>query len=654
MTKEEVLEILKREIEEYKPAEKDKILQAYGIAEQAHQGQKRLSGEDFIIHPLWTAILLAQMHVDHEMIIAGLLHDVVEDTSVTLQDIREKFGENVANLVDGVTSISKLKYAKSISAKTETIRKMLVAMIKDIKIIIIKFADKIHNMRTLQYLPPEKRKKIAQETLDIYAPLAGKIGMQQIKDQLEDLALRWINPEVYKIIDAYFKRTEKDRERTIALITHELTEKLKNTSISFKIKARAKHYYSIYKKMKKYNKNIDEIFDLYGVRIITDSIENCYQIFGVIHSIWQPIPFRFRDFIAHPKKNGYRSLHTTVILEKRKAVEIQIRTEEMDEYNEYGVAAHWYYKNGLLPKEEQLEWLSKLKEVHKEELSPEEYYKILRDEILKDEIFVFSPKGDIFELPKGATPIDFAYKIHTEIGHRCKGAKANGIIWPLNRPLKNGMVVEIITGKTPDPKHSWLSYAVTSNARKKIRSYFSSLKKEEEKEKKEEREEKPKELIKKEEKKEIRIDEISASKITISLNGENNLLFNFAKCCKPIPGSDIIGFVSRGRGIIIHRKNCHNLKYIKEFDKRSVEVSWTLKSNDIIYSFDLLTSKEDSLAMIGNVLQKYNGKIIKWDLHTAGKNMEGVFSVEFSRIPNLTLLLKEMRKIPGIGYIEKL
>lgn len=653
--KDEILELLKRELIDYKNEEVTKILKAYDFADKAHQGQKRASGEEFITHPLWTATILAQMNVDYEMIIAALLHDVVEDTPVTMEELEKKFGKNVANLVNGVTKISKLKSGKKIAIKTETIRKMLLAMINDMKVIIIKFADKIHNMRTLQFLPPEKRKLIAQETLDIYAPLAGKMGMQQIKDQLEDLALRWIQPEVYKTIHSYFDRTEKDRERTKTLITRELTERLKSSDIPFKIKSRAKHYYSIYKKMKKYNKNIDEIFDLYGVRIITDTVENCYQIFGTIHSIWQPIPSRFRDFIAHPKKNGYRSLHTTVVLEKRKAVEIQIRTEEMEEFNEYGVASHWYYKKGELPDTSQLEWLSKLKDVHKEEMTPEEYYKILRDEILRDDIFIFSPKGDIFELPKGATAIDFAYKIHTEIGHRCKGARANGLIWPLNKPLKNGMVVEIITGKNPEPKQSWLSYAVTSQARKKIKSYFASIRKEEEKKEEEKiKVDQPKQIdsslkIKTTEK------PINSTMITVSIDGENNFLFNFAKCCAPTPGSEIIGFISRGRGIIIHRKDCHNLKYIKEFDKRAIEVIWAVKSNNKIYSFNIITSsQEDSLPMIGNVVQKYNGKIVKWSLNNNGKTEEGSFAVEFVSEPNISLFLKEIRKIPAIGHIEKI
>ena len=469
-TKEKLLSKLKETLVEYPKDEFDAIIKSYEFAEIKHQDQKRASGEEFITHPLSVAIILAEMHVDYEMIMAGLLHDVVEDTEASFKEISENFGNHVAALVDGVTKISKLKPSAVDEMKSETIRKMLFAMINDMNVIVIKFADKMHNLETLNFLPFEKRKKIAKETLEIYSPLAGKMGMHFIKDKLEDISLRWINPEVYETIKKFFDRTEKDRQRTNMVITRKLSEKLQETNIPFTIKSRAKHMYSIYSKMKKYNLKIEELFDLYGVRVITDNIKNCYQIFGAVHNIWQPIQGKFKDYIANPKKNGYRSLHTAVVFEKRKIVEIQIRTEEMDEFNEYGVAAHWYYKKGQTPTKEQLGWLSKLVEVHKQGLTPEEYYKAIRDDILKDEIYLFTPKGDIYELPKGATAIDFAYKIHSEIGHRCVGAKANGQIIPLNKALHNGMVVEILTGKNPNPKQTWLSIAKTAHARKKIKS----------------------------------------------------------------------------------------------------------------------------------------------------------------------------------------
>jgi GTP pyrophosphokinase len=577
-----MFERLDTSISSYSKEQKDKIIDACKFAEECHSGQKRASGEDFVIHPIAVAINLANMNVDVEMVIAGLLHDVVEDTKISLDDISKKYGEKVAKLVDGVTKISRLKPTSESKSeiKAETIRKMLFAMINDVNVMVIKLADKMHNMETLNFLAFDKRKRIAFETLEMYAPLAGKIGMHFIKDRLEDLALKWIYPDVYETINNYFLRTEKDRDRTVTLIKRKLSEKLEENKIPFTIKARTKHYYSIYKKMKKYNKHIDEIFDLNGVRVITDNLTNCYQIFGIIHSLWQPIPSRFRDFIANPKKNGYRSLHTTVIFEKRKAVEIQIRTEEMNEFNEYGVAAHWYYKKGHKPSLEQLKWLSKLKEVHKEELSPKEYYKTLRDDILKDEIYVFTPKGDTVELPKDSTPVDFAYKIHTEVGHRCKGAIVNGMISPLNRPLKNGMVIEVITGKVSNPKRSWLSFVRTSHARKKIRSWLASneaILDSHEKVKKEKKGHD--DTLKKSDapKKRPRKHKSGSGKVKISINGEKNLLYKFAKCCNPSPKDQIIGFVSRGRGIIIHKHDCYNLKYIQDIEKRLIKIDWVFE-----------------------------------------------------------------------------
>ena len=574
-TKEKLLLKLKESLNEYSKEEVKKILKAYEFAELKHQGQKRASGEEFITHPLSVAIILAEMNADYEMIITGILHDVVEDTKSTMQEITDVFGKNIANFVDGVTKISKLKPFAYNEIQSESIRKMLVAMINDIKIIIVKFADKMHNLNTLNFLPSDKRKKIANETLEIYAPLAGKLGMHFIKDKLEDLSLRWVNPEVYKIINGYFDKTEKDRERTKKLISRKLSEKLKEINVPFVIKSRAKHYYSIYNKMKKYTLKISELFDLYGIRIITDSVQNCYQIFGTVHNLWQPIPGRFKDYIANPKENGYRSLHTAVKVEKRKVVEIQIRTQEMDEFNEYGVAAHWYYKSGERPNTDELKWLKRLVKLHKQALSPEEYYQIIRDDILKDEIYVFTPKGDSFELPKGATAIDFAYHIHTEVGHRCIGAKANGVIIQLNRQLQNGVVVEIITSKVSNPKQTWLSYVKTANARKKIKSWLASNKKINlKKELKEKKEALKRVKISKKVIPKINIDE---RRYSVEVDGEKNLLYKFAKCCNPTPNDQIVGFVSRGRGIIIHKKDCYNLNYIKDIKKRIIEVNWNYK-----------------------------------------------------------------------------
>ncbi|HRU45057.1 MAG TPA: RelA/SpoT family protein [Spirochaetota bacterium] len=576
--KEKLLEQLKTSTINFEPKDKETILNAVEFAEKCHKDQLRASGEEYIIHPISVALNLINMGADVEMIIAGILHDVVEDSPVTYEEITKIYGEKVANLVDGVTKISKLKASNKSEQNAETIRKMLFAMIKDIRVIIIKFADKLHNMQTLEYLPKEKIKRIANETLDIYAPLAGRIGMGVIKNELENLALKSLKPDIYDIIDDYIVKNEMNIETTLDEITKVIKCKLGKKEIPFAIKSRPKHYYSIYKKMRKYDKKIDEIFDLFGVRIITDTIDNCYFIFGIVHSIWVPIPGRFKDYISSPKHNGYRSLHTTVLVEKRKAVEIQIRTEEMDKVNEYGVAAHWFYKEDSTPKVEDFDWLKNLMEFNKEGLSWEDYYNAIRDDMLKEEIYIFTPKGDIIELPKGSTPLDFAFKIHTDVGYRCKGAKANGNIISLNTELNNGDVVDILTGAKPNVKLSWLAYVKTNHAKRKIKYALSQINQEPQFTKKKETKEELKEDNKDKNiaiEKKTQIKKVKSPKIAVEINGEKNLLFNFAKCCNPSHKDDIIGFVSRGRGIIIHKADCKSLKNIKDFENRKIEVNWT-------------------------------------------------------------------------------
>lgn len=656
ITNEDLLQKLLSNVVSLTESKREDILRAYYFAEEHHKGQKRLSGEEYIIHPLSVAIILTEFHADYEMIIAALLHDIVEDTAVSLDEIKSAFSDNIALLVDGVTKITKLKSASKREKKAETIRKMLFAMTKDLRIIIIKFADKLHNMRTLQFMSKEKRKRISKEVIDIYAPLAGKVGMNLVKDQLEDLAFKWLHSDAYSIINSYFNRIEKDRVRTLALVKRKLTDQLQKNNIYFRIKSRAKHFYSIYKKMKKYNKSIEEIFDLYGIRIITDSIANCYQIFGVVHILWQPLPGRFKDYIAKPKDNGYKSLHTCVIIEKRKAVEIQIRTEEMEEINEYGIAAHWYYKKNYQPDLKELKWLKQLKEVHNEGLGSIEYYKTLRDDILKDLIYIFTPKGDIIEMPKGSTPLDFAYRIHSEIGHRCRGAKANGKIIPLYKPLKNGMVVDIITGKDSNPKESWLSFIKTSHARKKIKSWFASHKQQDTDIKQENKKQESKH-VNKEQPKENLPKIISSKDMQIEVNGEKNLLYSFAKCCKPHPPDPIVGFISRGRGLIIHKKDCHNIKSIKDFEKRKIQANWVLRNWRNIYTFRFMATEDSSpFDEIGRVIYKYSGIFIESKIfgnHTKDGRKDGFFSVKFPKKTNISLLLKEIRKIPTILNIEK-
>ena len=642
-------EQFKLSINYFNELDKAQVIKAFDLTIKKHEGQKRASGEDYSIHPVSVAKILADMNVDKDMVIAGLLHDVVEDTDTTTEDIEAAFSPEIARLVNGVTKISKLKSANKSEQKAETIRKMLLAMINDIRVIIVKLADKLHNMRTLQFLPEQKIRRIANETLEIYSPLAGKMGMNVIKNELENLALKNLYPDIYESIDSFIINNELNNEKTILIVKEKISGKIEKLNIPFSIKARAKHYYSIFKKMKKYDKKIDEIFDLYGMRIVTDSIENCYQIFGVVHSLWQPIPGRFKDYIANPKKNGYKSLHTTVLIEKRKAVEIQIRTKDMDEFNEYGIASHWYYKKNEIPTQNNLTWLKSLMDLNQQSLSTNEYYQTIRDEILKDEIYVFTPKGDLYEMPKNATPLDFAYRIHTEVGHRCRGAKANGSIIPLHAPLRNGMVVEIITGKESKPKQSWLSIVKTNNAKKKIRHYFIELAKSEA-------------LVKPEVKTEVKpvkrkvTENKKNNNISIEIAGEKNLLFSFARCCTPSPNDKIVGYISWGRGVMIHKADCKNLSAITNFEDRTINVNWVFPSQKNYYNFFIRVTGDTAYNDITNVVKKHDSTIVEFTLDESTKNQnktDGVLSLEMPQKTNIEIVLKELRRIPSVVFIDK-
>lgn len=571
-TKEQLLEILNQKIATFSDEDKNLIMDAYKLAAKQHSSQKRASGEEYIIHPLHVAINVTNLHGDRDMIIAALLHDIVEDTDTTLEDLTTRYGKDVSMMVDGVTKISKMKSANILERKAETIRKMLLAMIRDIRVIIVKLADRLHNMSTLQYVSMEKANRVSRETLDIYAPLAGKIGMNVVKNQLENYALQALKPSIFKDMQTYINNKDSDVERLLQNIKKNLSLRLSKNVIPFTIKTRQKHFYSIYLKMKKNNKKIDEIFDIFGVRVITDSVDNCYVILGMVHAIWQPITGRFKDYISHPKANGYRSLHTTVVID-RKPVEIQIRTQEMDEINEYGIAAHWFYKRGDNPVTKDLTWLKQLNDLNNQNMSYEEYYNAIRNDILKDEIYVFTPKGELIELPQGCTPLDFAYRIHTDIGDRCHGVKVNGTIVSLNTELPNGSIVEIITSKNATPKPQWLHFAKTPSALRKIRHSLSLINQEFaiKNPRKEEQDQNDRFLSEKP----IRNREKKSDFCGIEVEGVKNLLFSVARCCNPTPEDDIIGFVSRGRGIIIHKTCCHCLKNINEFDKRKIEVAWT-------------------------------------------------------------------------------
>lgn len=646
---------------EYPKEDIEFIKKAYFLADKQHTGQKRASGEEYIIHPLSVALYLAKMKVDREMIATGLLHDVVEDTDYTLEQISEQFGESVANLVNGVTKITTLKNSPTKSdLKAETIRKMLLAMIEDIRVIIIKLSDKVHNMSTLCYVSEEKQKRTAKECLEIYAPLAGKLGLGVIKSQLEDLSLQALKPHIYEEIINFSKQREKEKKGQIAEVTKKLQQKLEKANLKYTIKSRTKHAYSVYNKMRKFNKKLEDVFDLYGIRIITQTVEDCYAVFGMVHSLFQPVPGRFKDYIANPKSNGYKSLHTTVMVAKRTALEIQIRTYEMDQMNEYGVAAHWYYKTG--EKNGDLKWLEELKNMQTESLSPAEYYQTIRDDILREEIYVFSPKGDIYKMPQGATALDFAYKVHTQIGHRCRGAKVSGKIVPLGKALKNGAIVEIITGKDACPKMEWLSLVKTTDAKKKIRAFFAGL----DKQTAEQQTVQPplsnkqpdfttEEFTPKRLGQSISI--ADNRRISIEINGEKNLLFSFARCCHPVPPDNIVGFVSRGRGIIIHREDCESLRSQPDYHERVLNADWGRITGSKTYSFFMkVVPTNKHYIELMSYIKKKKGSVLDYRLDESTKNENEIdcyLSVDMPASIDEHRILKDLRNLPSVNFVGK-
>lgn len=635
-------------IHTYLPQAKcDDVTKAYNLAEEAHKDQRRVSGEPYILHPLAVAQILADMKIDTTTITASLLHDVVEDTSYTLEDIKKMFGKEVAFLVDGVTKLSRLNYRTKEDQQLNSMRKMFLAMAKDVRVVVIKLADRLHNMRTLRYMRSDKQKRIAQETLEIFAPLAHRLGIFNIKWELEDLSFRYLEPDKYYDLVDQMKQKRHVREKIVNEAIDVLKKALDEAHIHCEINGRPKHFYSIYKKMKKDNRDLSQVYDLFAIRVIVDDVKDCYGVLGIVHSLWKPLPYRFKDYIAMPKPNNYQSLHTTVIGTRGQPVEIQIRTWEMHRIAEYGVAAHWRYKEGNQTAnkdafDEKMGWLRNLLE-WQDTSNPKEFVNALKLDAFSDEVFVFSPRGDVIDLPQGSIPIDFAYRIHTDVGHRCVGAKINGKIVPLDYKLKNGDIVEIITSKVGKPSLDWLNIVGSSESRSKIRSWF----------KKENREENiakgldalereckrlghdwkalnvggrlgrvakqmnagseddlvaavgyggfavntvlikllelhKKDLQKQEEKTNslAALEKLKTKKPVkhngtgILVKGEPGLLVRLAKCCSPVPGDPIIGFITRGRGVSVHRADCPNVTHGQNDVDRLIDVEWDYDGNE--------------------------------------------------------------------------
>lgn len=635
-------------IHSYLPqADCEDVTKAYHAAEEAHKEQHRVSGEPYILHPLAVAQILADMKIDTTTITAALLHDVVEDTACTLEDLRQEFGREVAFLVDGVTKLSRLNYRTKEDQQLNSMRKMFLAMAKDVRVVVIKLADRLHNMRTLRYMRSDKQKRIAQETLEIFAPLAHRLGIFNIKWELEDLSFRYLEPDKYYDLVDQMKQKRHVREEIVNEAIDVLRKALDDAHIHCEINGRPKHFYSIYKKMKKGNRDLSQVYDLFAIRVIVDDVKDCYGVLGIVHSLWKPLPYRFKDYIAMPKPNNYQSLHTTVIGTRGQPVEIQIRTWEMHHIAEYGVAAHWRYKEGNQTAnkdafDEKMGWLRNLLE-WQDTSNPQEFVNALKLDAFSDEVFVFSPRGDVIDLPQGAIPIDFAYRIHTDVGHRCVGAKINGKIVPLDYRLKNGDIVEIITSKTGKPSLDWLNIVGSSESRSKIRNWFK-------KENREENIEKGLEALEREckrlnhdwktlnvggrlgrvakqmnagseddlaaavgyggfavntvlikllelQKKDLQKQEeqntslvmleklkprkpVKHSGTGILVKGEPGLLVRLAKCCSPVPGDPIIGFITRGRGVSVHRADCPNVTHGQSDVDRLIDVEWDYEGDE--------------------------------------------------------------------------
>lgn len=648
-----MLDKLIKEIKEYNPdADIDTVVRAYNYAKKKHEGQYRRSGEPYINHPIEVALILANLQLDVATIAAGLMHDVVEDTDTTYNQMVEMFGEEIAILVEGVTKLTNLNYENKEKSHTENLRKMFMAMAKDIRVVLIKLADRLHNARTFKYMPPAKAQSKSKETLEIFAPIAGRLGISKVQWEMEDIAIRYLEPEFYFDLERKIDKKIKQRDKYINQIIKTLKDKIDDSGIECEITGREKHIYSIYKKMTRKHKDFEEIYDLIAVRVIVNNVKDCYGVLGLVHAIWKPLPKRFKDYIASPKTNMYQSIHTTILGPDGSPVEIQIRTWEMHRTAEYGIAAHWKYKEGRIDQNEtetdkKMAWLRQIMDWQQDVSDPEEFMNSLKIELFSNQVFVFTPRGDVIDLPAGSTPIDMAYKIHTKVGDTCVGAKVDGKMVPLTYELKNGEIAEIITSKnSKGPSRDWLNIVQSSHARSKIRNWFK-------KERKVENIEKGKELLERETKRhaypmsvflkpksllkvanflslqtgedlyaaigyggitvsqamnklrqiyeeehedeirekklqKLREDKENAQKIKISttkkdkknsqavqVKGVNNILTRFAKCCTPIPGDEIIGFITKGRGVSVHRKDCANIRQKMIDDKEKiVQVEW--------------------------------------------------------------------------------
>lgn len=711
------------------------VKKAYDLAYKAHDGQKRKSGEPYIIHPICVAIILAELELDKETIMAGLLHDVVEDTEVTYEDVVNQFGEEVAALVDGVTKLGQLSYSKDkIEVQAENLRKMFLAMAKDIRVILIKLADRLHNMRTMQFMRPEKQKEKSRETMDIYAPIAHRLGISKIKVELDDLSLRYLKPDVYEELERSLDSRKEERETFIREIVEEVGGHIKRAGIKAEIDGRVKHFFSIYKKMVNQKKTIDQIYDLFAVRIKVDTVKDCYAALGIIHEMYKPIPGRFKDYIAMPKQNMYQSLHTTLIGPEGHPFEIQIRTFEMHRVAEYGIAAHWKYKEnkntpGLNKEEEKLSWLREVLEWQRDMDDNKEFLSLLKTnlDLFAEQVYCFTPNGDVKNLANGSTPIDFAYSIHSAVGNKMVGARVNGKQVPFEYKLQNGDRVEIITSQnSKGPSRDWLSLVKTAQARSKINQWFKH-------QFKEENIIKGKELLaqycksksinlpklmkpeyikkvqlkygfkdwdsvcaavghgglkegqvinkmlsedRKRQKKEITDEQILSktqqavpstekektekSKGGIVVQGANDVSVRFSKCCNPVPGDEIVGFITRGRGVSIHRTDCANLLNMSEHDRaRLIEAEWQVSEEDTnqTYTTEIniyANNRKGLLADVSKIFLELDIDIISINVSNNKKGRATLsMSFDITGVSQLNRIISKIRSVEGVIDIER-
>ncbi|HEX2032327.1 MAG TPA: bifunctional (p)ppGpp synthetase/guanosine-3',5'-bis(diphosphate) 3'-pyrophosphohydrolase [Actinomycetota bacterium] len=710
----ETLDDLLRKVRAHNPKADVKLVQAaYELAEESHRGQLRISGEPFIEHPLGVAQILAELGMDTTTLVAALLHDVVEDTDLALGDVEERFGQEVAAIVDGLTKLERIEFRSREHQQAENVRKMMMAMARDIRVLIIKLADRLHNMRTLDSLPRDKQEAKATETLEIFAPLAHRLGIYQIKWELEDLSFGTLHPKRFAEIENLVGKAEDERAEYLASVVAAVGQRLREVKIKTDVEGRPKHLYSVYEKMVLRGKEFSEIYDLVGIRVLVDTVKDCYAALGALHSLWKPIPGRFKDYIAMPKFNMYQSLHTTVIGPEGRPLEVQIRTRQMHRTAEYGIAAHWRYKEGKGKKEEarELAWLAQILEWQRETQDPREFMEGLKIDLYADQVFVFTPKGDVVELPRGATTIDFAYAIHTEVGHRCMGGKVNGKLVPLDYQLKTGDTVEVLTSRAQDaaPSRDWLQMVATPRARNKIKQWFS-------RERREDAMDTGRELLQRELRRqglplkrltteatlgrvagELKFPNLDAMLVAVGeghvspqsvivrltrlisedeeeaevadlpparpvrleprggqgvvVAGSPDLWVNLSRCCTPVPGDEIMGFVTRGRGVSVHRADCPNARALAREPERLIDVTWRPgKGTSFVVSIQVeALDRKKLLGDVATALSEQQVNILSASTSVDRDRVAKLrFTFELADITHLGSVLQTVKKVDSV------